>query len=337
MGKISKESMKRHSKAMEIIEQDELSYDDKIYVLENYHEGATNMNNLVSAHFTPMEIARSVEQCARSENFVDLCAGIGVLSWCFLRMHQFQSNEMNITGVCIENCAEYYRIGKKLMPEFHWINGDIFDPQIIQQVKDLMKGKTFSIISNPPYGKQVKTDTKELLQYKGPEFEFKAIELGYLLGAYDGAFLIPQGSCNFKMTTESRHNEFNVPCAKYEKFYKETGLEMSPNMGYSTEVHDENGWKDVSIITEIAVFEYEEMRDNTPEIISDEDFDTEEERLYKEKHLVCKAEPGSLQEKENKSQMKHDLMWEKRLLKLKEEVKAEEEAEDNEEGQLSLF
>ena len=52
MGKISKEMMKRHSKAMVIIEQDVLSFDDKIYVLENYHEGATQMNNLVSAHFT---------------------------------------------------------------------------------------------------------------------------------------------------------------------------------------------------------------------------------------------------------------------------------------------
>ena len=70
--------MKRHSKAMEIIEQDELSFDDKVYVFENYHEGATQMNNLVSAHFTPKSIALSVEQCARHENFVDLCAGIGI-------------------------------------------------------------------------------------------------------------------------------------------------------------------------------------------------------------------------------------------------------------------
>lgn len=252
--------MKRHSKAMEIIEQDELSFDDKVYVFENYHEGATQMNNLVSAHFTPKSIALSVEQCARHENFVDLCAGIGILSWFKLRTYQFEGFDKGITGICIENCTEYYKIGKKLMPEFHWINGSIFDQKIIDEVKELMKGKTFSVISNPPYGKQVKTDTKDLLKYKGSDFEYKAIEIGYLLGANDGVFLIPQGSCNFKMSGGNRGNEFDVPSPKYEKFYKETNLKMIPNMGYSTDTFDD-GWKDVSLTTEIAIFEYEDIRE----------------------------------------------------------------------------
>ena len=43
----------------------------------------------------------------------------------------------------------------------------------------------------------------------------------------------------------------------------------------------------------------------------------ERERLYKEKHLVCKAEPGSLTDIENKSQRTYDLMWEDRLAKFK--------------------
>lgn len=278
MGKISKESMKRHSKAMEIIKQSELSFDDKVYVLENYHEGATNMNNLVSAHFTPPSIAKCLEQNVRNKNFVDLCSGIGMLSWYFLRAAQFNGDELGIKGVCVENCTEYYNVGKKLMPEFHWINGDIFDLKVIQEIKDYMKGLEFSVVSNPPYGRQVKTNTKEILKYKGAEFEFKAIELGYLLGANDGAFLIPQGSCNFKMTTPSRNNEFNVPCKKYEEFYNDTGLTMSPNMGFTTDIFDDKGWKDVSIVTEIAIFEYDEIREQlmeneTPEIISDEDFD----------------------------------------------------------------
>ena len=45
--------------------------------------------------------------------------------------------------------------------------------------------------------------------------------------------------------------------------------------------------------------------------------ETEAERLYKEKHRICKAEPGSLVDVENKSQMKYDLMWEERLRKFK--------------------
>ncbi len=169
MGKISKEDMKRHSKAMEIIEQDVLSYDDKIYVLENYHEGATNMNNLVSAHFTPMSLARSVEQCTRNYNFVDLCAGIGILSWCQERVMEFEDKEF--VGICVENCLEYCKIGKKLMPQLHWINGDIFNPKVIARIKEIMGDRSFSVISNPPYGKQVKTNT-DILQYKGSDFEY---------------------------------------------------------------------------------------------------------------------------------------------------------------------
>ena len=32
-----------------------------------------------------------------------------------------------------------------------------------------------------------------------------------------------------------RGTEFGIPCKKYEKFEKETGLKMSPNMGFDTE------------------------------------------------------------------------------------------------------
>jgi len=263
MGKISKRNMQRHSEAMRVLEQDTLSFDDKVFVLENYHEGATNMNNLVSAHFTPMSIARSVEQCTRNRNFVDLCAGIGMLTWHQLRILDFEQTN-DFVAICVENCTEYYNIGKKLMPEVHWINGSIFDEEVIQQIKDLMDGKSFSVISNPPYGRQVNPDVKHLLKYKGSEFEYKAAELGFLLGANEGVFLIPQGSCNFKMSGQ-RSTDLNVPCSKYEKFYKQTGIEMSPNIGFCTDVTDEDGWKDVSIATEIAIFDYDEIRENMEE------------------------------------------------------------------------
>jgi len=261
MGKISKEMMKRHSKAMEIIEQDVLSYDDKLYVLENYHEGATNMNNLVSAHFTPMSLARSVEQCTRNYNFVDLCAGIGILAWCQVRIMEFEQKEF--TGICVENCLEYCKIGKKLMPELHWINGDIFNPKVIARIKEIMGDRDFSVISNPPYGRQVKTFT-DILQYKGPEFEYKAVELGFQLGASEGVFLIPQASCNFNMSSQ-RETRLNLPCKKYEKFYKETAIEMSPNIGFTTDILEGPTWKDVSIATEIAIFEYGEIREQMEE------------------------------------------------------------------------
>jgi len=119
----------------------------------------------------------------------------------------------------------------------------------------------FSIISNPPYGKTVNPDVKDILYYKGSEFEYKTIELGAVLGASDGVFLIPQESCPFKMSKVNytrilKPEEYS---SKYKKFIKESGLEIYSNNGFTTEIcEDENGWKDISITTEIAILEYEE-------------------------------------------------------------------------------
>lgn len=262
MGKISKRQMQKHQEALKILEKNVLSHDEKEFVFENYHEGATNMNNLVSAHFTPESIALSMAHCIRTKDFiVDLCAGIGMLSYKAFRFYQCGSidSEPRLTGICVENCTEYYNIGRKLLPEFHWINGDIFDDNIISEIQELTKDKTFSIISNPPFGRQVKS-TSDKLKYTSAEFEYKIIELGAILGAYDGVFLIPQQSCPFRITG-SRGNTFSeeYKTSAYNKFVKQTGLEINANQGFTTEITEsEDGWKDVSITTEIAIMEYDE-------------------------------------------------------------------------------
>lgn len=263
MAKISKPVLKLHNKAVELLKKESLDHNEREFIFMNYHEGAGKMNNLISAHFTPYELARHLNMCITQTHFVDLCAGIGMLSYSILRNYEMGSmNNQKPFGICVENCTEYFEVGKKLLPEFHWINGDIFDPKVIEEIKALMKGKNFSIVSNPPYGKQVKTETKEILKYSGATFEYKAIELGAILGAYDGAFLLPQNSCPFRLSgRESKqvHSEaYKTP--DYLKFHKNTGLEIQPNMGICTQsvISDSNGWKDVSVMTEIAEINYDE-------------------------------------------------------------------------------
>ncbi len=263
MAKISKRTLNKHNEALELLKKDNLTFDERYFVLKNYHEGANNMNNLISAHFTPFSIAHSMTFCLRNHAFVDLCAGIGMLSYAILRQYELGvKNGENIPfGICVENCTEYYNIGKKLLPEFHWINGDIFDLKVIDEIKSLMGKRKFSIVSNPPYGKQVKVDTNDLLKYKGSDFEYKAIELGALLGAEDGAFLIPQNSCPFRLSGKSQSVYSKEYLSKeYEKFVSSTDLEIIANQGFSTNVFDEDdNWKDVSITTEIAIVEYFEL------------------------------------------------------------------------------
>lgn len=259
MAKISKRILAKHNEAVELLKKEELNFNDREFIFYNYHEGAGKMNNLISAHFTPYSIARSIMHNVAYPNcFVDLCAGIGILSYALKRQNEWDNAP--IFGICIENCTEYYEVGKKLLPEFHWINGDCFDPKVMQEVRDLLNDRKFSIVSNPPYGKQIKTNTKDLLKYSGGNFEYKAVEWGAIMGAYDGAYLIPQSACPFKYSFNQGYEE--QECTEYDKFNKQTGLELKMNTGYSTEIpeDDEGGdWKDVKIITEVVDIDYYDL------------------------------------------------------------------------------
>ncbi len=277
MGKISKEILKKHNKALEILNKENLDFYDIEYVFQHYHEGAGKMNNLISAHFTPYEIAHSIAHHV-STAFVDICAGIGMLSYAIKRYYQF--NEEIPFGICVENCVEYYNVGKKLLPEFHWINGDIFDKHVIDEIKSLMGNRQFTVVSNPPYGKQVQADVKDFLHYSGSDFEYKAIELGAYLKAIYGVFLIPQNSCPFKYSgnkgLESTTNK------EYSKFEGQTNLRIDMNIGFDTTIFNPDSewpqWKDISIITEIAIVEYAEL-DYKPKV-KKEDIQTNQLNLF---------------------------------------------------------
>ena len=260
MAKISKRVLNKHNEAVTLLEKDNLMSYERDFVYENYHEGAGKMNNLISAHFTPRSIAHSMTHNIRQENWVDIGAGIGMLSMMILRQNELSFNTKGFLGICVENCTEYYEIGKKLLPECVWINGSIFDQEVIDEIKLIMDGDEFSIISNPPYGKQVKGSHRDM-HYTGAIFEYKAMEMGAILGAYDGCFLIPQQSAPFRLTGNQETYNEKYKTKDYKKFVEQTGLEISANAGFSTEIclEDDPGWKDVSPTVEIAIVEYAEL------------------------------------------------------------------------------
>lgn len=53
MARLSKNQIKLHNEAEEILKKDVLTYDEKIFVLENWNEAATNNNAAAGAFFTP--------------------------------------------------------------------------------------------------------------------------------------------------------------------------------------------------------------------------------------------------------------------------------------------
>lgn len=255
MAKLSKNEIREHNIAVELLKKDKLTFEEKLIVFEKWNEAAVSVNSEAGAFFTPHELASDFSlNIYSSATTIDLCAGIGMLS--FVAYHYRGCT--NIT--CVELNPLYYEVGKKLLPEANWINDSIFN------YKEF--GHFQQVISNPPFGK-IKTgldkSVQNELKYKGAEFDLITVEIGSKLADY-GCFILPQQSTPFKysgaefyMDLRKQNKGYNpyglqVP-TKVQKFIKETGLDYQFNIGIDTSIY-KNDWKGVSPICEIVTFEF---------------------------------------------------------------------------------
>ncbi|TFF34401.1 class I SAM-dependent methyltransferase [Mucilaginibacter psychrotolerans] len=255
MAKLSKTEIKEHNIAVELLKKEVLTFEEKVIVYEKWNESATSLNSEAGAFFTPHELANDFSlNIYRKAKTIDLCAGIGMLSFC---AYHYQGCT-DIT--CVELNPIYYEIGKKLLPEANWINDSIF------KYKDL--GHFDQAISNPPFGK-IKTGidkaVQDELKYKGAEFDLITIEIASKIADY-GCFILPQQSTPFKysgaeffMDLREQNKGYNpyglsVP-NKVQKFIKETGLNYEFNIGVDTSIYKDD-WKGVSPICEIVCFDF---------------------------------------------------------------------------------
>jgi len=239
MAKISKDAAKRHKQALDLVHSDKrLSLDDRFFILENFHEGATNMNGLAGAFFTPEGLARdlSVEVCD-SKSIIDLCAGIGGLA--------FACRDKAKRIVCVEQNPEYAAVGKRVMPDAEWIVGDVFS------LGDI--GHFDWAISNPPFG-AIKTGSNVKGAYTGAKFEYRVIELASKV-ADNGTFIIPQSSAPFRYSGQQGYSV----CIDNEckKFMTQTGIVLGHNCGLDTSSYLDE-WKGVSPMCEIVVCDFAE-------------------------------------------------------------------------------
>jgi type I restriction-modification system DNA methylase subunit len=256
MAKLSKQEMKLHYQAEEILKKEVLTYDEKLFVLDNWQESANNINGEAGAFFTPFGLARDMMLEVAGDKLIDLCAGIGALSFAAYHIN-------NITDItCIELNHSYYKVGKKILPEANWINDSIFNKELINSLPN------FDIcISNPPFGK-IKTgieDLKKYLSYKGSEFELMTIEIASKV-ADKCTFIMPQMSTPFRYSGEGLYRdlrddkESTLP-QKVEKFIKETGFIYDFNCGIDTNVYIDN-WKGVKPLCEIISIDFNQNKNN---------------------------------------------------------------------------
>lgn len=248
MAKLTKAEIRAHEQALKMLDQSALSEDDKEFVFRNWHEGATNINSQAGAFFTPYDMAFDFSFDVGGPRVIDLCAGIGMLSYATYNRHRWQgSTPPSIT--CIERNPEYVAVGKKLLPEAEWICADVFD--VIDMGLHTGPAGLFDYaISNPPFG-NIKRQSNSP-RYSGKDFEFHVIDIAAHI-ARNGTFIVPQMSAGFNYSDRPSYERQTD--GKAFKFQEMTGHFFASGCGVDTDFYRQE-WKGVSPMCEIVCVEF---------------------------------------------------------------------------------
>ncbi|MDN4571909.1 methyltransferase [Pandoraea cepalis] len=215
-----------------------LSMDERMFVLEHYQEGAHTDNAAIGAFFTPCGLARDFSLDVSGATVVDLCAGIGALAFAC------ESEGRHFT--CVEQNAEYVRVGRKVMPDATWIHSDVFG-YWWKEVPHFDMA-----IANPPFGRI--RESTYVGAYTGGEFEYKVIDLALRISDR-GAFIVPQQSAPFRFSG-ARYYE-RIVSTKCAAFLRDTGICLEVGAGVDTSIY-RDAWHGVSPICEIVLAEFPE-------------------------------------------------------------------------------
>jgi predicted RNA methylase len=252
MAKLTKQEIKAHAQAMALIQSDrKLDFEEVVSVIDDFHEGATHSNAAASAFFTPYELAMHMALEVPNGRILDLCSGIGTLSVA-IQTHHVRNGGTDLT--LVDANPDYCAVARRLLPDARVICGSVFDEAVLKEIG----GGYDCVVSNPPFGKTVKID-RTTGRYAGAEAEYAIVDIASDLAPM-GVFILPQQSVPFRQSCDwsvidSPHNR----TAKYERFVKDTGIELGPNLGidcrFATSL-----WRGTKIVTEISVCDFETLQ-----------------------------------------------------------------------------
>ena len=248
MAKLSKRERADHAKAEALLALDRpLTEDEQCQVLANWHEGARHLNGAASAHFTPYDLAFHLAMEARAPRVLDLCAGIGALSVASVHHNRDVLTEL----VLIEINPDYAEVARKLLPQAEVIVGSVYDRVLMAEMA--LRGFDV-VIANPPFGSTAKNPEMRGPRYKG-RMDYEVIDIASDI-ADAGVFVLPQNSLPFAYS--GRQNFAKVENAAYDKFSEKTGIVLEMNCGIDTSALPD--FRDVKVVTEIAVADFAELR-----------------------------------------------------------------------------
>lgn len=240
MARLTKAQSATQKKVENLLSQDILSLADRDYIFNSYHEAADNNTTVSGAFFTPLPLAiQFAEHCSfpslkRPIKILDMCAGIGVLSYAMQQLFNQSPFGEQCEITCIEINSNYVQIGQKVVPEATWIQMDA-----TKIAKLVSLGKFDLVIGNPPFGNVPTFKNKKTISYTGSNAIYTIVELAALITKC-ASFIIPQKEAGFKYSGEN-HFE-TTPNDVLDLFIEQTGILFSPNNFSGTHLYEKQ-WK----------------------------------------------------------------------------------------------
>lgn len=209
MSKLTKAEVKTHDKACELLALSrDLTYDERLYVLDNWQESAQHVNSRSGAFFTPSSLARDVSiYTPDGGTLLDLCAGIGTLAFHCIGHTSNTSPHTRLT--CVEVNLDYVKVGRRVVPEAEWVCVDVFDlPKYIRRTD------WDCVVCNPPFGR-----SKDV-PVQGVTYDLNVLAVAVRLSQY-GVFILPQMSCPFAYSGHQNYQE--RPSRDFDRFKAKVG------------------------------------------------------------------------------------------------------------------
>lgn len=253
MAKLTKEQSKAHAEAEKLLTKDTLTESEKDFVFQNWHEGANHMSGAAGAFFTPWGLAFdfTIDAQCLGRKVIDLCAGIGILSYAAHWRSRWPDEAPELT--CVEINPRYVEVGRKLLPEARWICADVFDWR--DWWYGDLRGEMFDVaIGNAPFGAVRRSG--ESPRYRGREFELHVIDIAAEI-ADRGTFIVPQSSAPFRYSGAQFFQRLER--GKGFDFEEKTGFVLEIGAGIDTALYRDD-WKDTSIVCEVVNVEFAEVR-----------------------------------------------------------------------------
>lgn len=216
---------------------------DKIY--EELNPAICDNISENGVYWTPDSLAGDLSVFAPCYgHIVDVCGGIGMLSYRLLCRDHYEKNIQSLT--IIELNPHFVELGKKLLPKANWICANVFDKKLWDDlVKDLPDKRFDLMVSNPPFGIDMNKKETSFLNYQGHR-DLMATEL-CLKYAKQGYYILPSGSVPFRFSGAPYHDDnperYSQKLKKFIKDNRATPFAMVCD-GVDTSIYKDE-WKNL--------------------------------------------------------------------------------------------